>query len=120
MRLPPFTAWAAAVAAGALACGALAQTVRIERTPYGSGEPGQGGAEAAVRVENNIYHAPQYLPGYPTAASLWPRVIRVQCQQAGDALQCDGYHWAEWMGRAEYLYFTPVIAAVPAAPPGPR
>lgn len=119
MRHPFFLVCAAATAC-ALASVALAQTVQIERTPYGSGEPGQAGGEAAVLVENNIYHAPQYLPGSPTAASLWPRVIRVQCQQAGEGLQCDGYHWAPWMGHAEYLYFTPVIAAVPGAPASPR
>ena len=106
----------AAVALAAAAAAAGAQPVQIERTPYGSGEPGQGGFESAVVVENNIYHAPQYLPGSPTAASLWPRVIRVRCTQAPEGLQCDGYNWAEWMGRAEYLYFTPVIATAPSGP----
>lgn len=109
----PFLAAAALAAAVPVAC---AQAVQIERTPYGSGEPGQGGFESAVVVENNIYHAPQYLPGSPTAASLWPRVVRVRCTQAPEGLQCDGYNWAEWMGRGEYLYFTPVIATAPAGP----
>jgi len=67
-------------------------------------------------VENNMYHAPQYLPGSPTAASLWPRVVRVRCEKAGEGLRCEGYNWAEWMGRGEYLYFTPVIAAAPSSP----
>lgn len=94
-----------------LAC--RSEPVGIERTPLGSGEPGQGGYENATSVDNNVYHAPQYLPGFPTAAMLWPRVVRVRCRPAGDGLQCDGYPWAPWMGRAEYLYFTPVIAAAP-------
>lgn len=88
---------------------ARAQGVEINRVELGSGEPGQTGTEEAHIVAESIYHAPQYLPGSPTAASLWPRILRVQCQQAGPNLRCEGYHWSPAMGRAEYLYFVPVI-----------
>lgn len=89
---------------------AAAQTVTIERATLGSGEPGQVGYENAEAVENDVYHVPQYLPGSPTSAMLWARVIQVQCHRDGDLTRCDGYHWSPGMGRAEYLYFTPVLA----------
>ncbi len=78
----------------------------------GSGEPGEPGFEKATPVYNNIYHVPQYMPGYPTAAIIWPRVIEVPCRKVEAGLQCDGYNWTPNMGRAEYLYFMPVLAAV--------
>jgi hypothetical protein len=83
--------------------------VEISRMFLGSGEPGQPGFENATAVYNNVYHAPQYLPGFPTAATIWPRVIEVPCRQVGASLQCEGYHWTPRMGRGEYLYFTPVL-----------
>src|SRR5690606_18854143 len=92
----------------ALAAGA--QTVAIERAPLGSGEPGQTGYENAEAVENNIYHAPQYLPGSPTSAALWARTIPVRCVRTEGEVRCEGYHWTPAMGRGEYLYFTPVFA----------
>lgn len=91
-----------------------AQPVEIERSILGSGEPGQQGFENAVPVADDMYHAPQYLPGSPTAASVWPRVVRVNCRRSGTGLQCDGYQWTPAMGRAEYLFFVPVIVSRPA------
>jgi hypothetical protein len=89
-------------------------SVGIERETLGSGTPGQSGYEPAVPVlENNIYHAAQYLPGYPTAATIWPRVIEVPCTGSPHALRCEGYHWTPAMGRGEYLFFTPKIVAQP-------
>ena len=98
---------AVAILAGALAP-ADAQ-VQIGRAPLGSGEPGQAGLENATLVYDNIYHVPQYLPGFPTAATLWPRVVEVPCRRAGAGLQCEGYNWTPRMGRAEYLFFVPVL-----------
>lgn len=101
-------------------------TVEIQRLYLGSGEPERPGYENATLVLNDVYHVPQYLPGLPTAASLWPRVIDVPCTVLpSGALRCRGYSWTPAMGRAEYLYFRPVVAAsTPAgegasAPPGP-
>ena len=96
------------------ATGALAQTVEIERAPLGSGQPGESGFEAAVAVTEGLYHVPQYLPGYPTAAVIWPRAIRIQCRENAGVLRCEGYRWSPAMGRAEYLYFVPVIVTGPA------
>lgn len=90
-----------------------AQSVSINRLEFGSGEPGPPGRENAQVVENNIYHAPQYLPGHPTAATIWARVVFVNCRRADQSVECDGYHWAPGMGRGEYLYFSPVFAAAP-------
>ena len=98
-----------AMACAAAAFGVAAQTVEIQRAPLGSGEPGMQGYEAAVLVSDDIYHVPQYLPGSPTAASVWPRAVRVLCRPDGQRLLCDGYQWSPALGRGEYLYFIPVI-----------
>jgi hypothetical protein len=50
-----------------------------------------------------VWHVPQYLPGFPTAATIWPRVIILQC--ASDL--CSGYEITPEMGRGEYLFFVP-------------
>lgn len=84
--------------------------VEVARVPAGSGEPEQTGFENAVLVGNNMYHAPQFMPGYPTAATIWPRVIEIPCRRDGEnVIQCEGYHWVPSMGRGEYLYFVPVV-----------
>ena len=93
-------------------CAAVsAQTVQIERAPLGSGEqitePGK--YENAQSVYEGIYHAPQYMPGYPTAAVIWPKIIAVPCTKENDKITCRGYTWIPEYGRAEYLYFVPVL-----------
>ena len=81
------------------------------------GSPGEpGGYENAERVLGDVYHVPQFLPGYPTSATLWPRVIDVPCTRAaGGEIQCQGYQWLPKYGRAEYLFFRPVLVAGPTA-----
>lgn len=92
--------------------GAPPVVVEIQRLYLGSGEPGQPGFENATLVVNDVYHVPQYLPGRPTAASIWPRVIDVPCTRlASGGLRCQGYAWRPGIGRAEYLYFRPVVVA---------
>lgn len=66
-------------------------------------------AETATKWDNNIYHSPQYMPGHPTAATLYPRVVDVECTKAGTGLSCKGYNWMPEMGRGEYLMFRPVM-----------
>lgn len=87
----------------------MAQDVGVSRTPLGSGQPGQGGLENAQKWDNNIYHAPQYMPGHPTAATLYPRVVDVPCVQTTTGLSCKGYNWMPEMGRGEYLMIRPII-----------
>lgn len=96
---------------------ANAQTVTVTRENLGSGSPGTSGAESAVVVNGDIYHAPQYLPGYPTAATLWPRIIEVPCTNKDGKLSCQGYNWSPKYGRGEYLFIRPVIQPEPTPQP---
>ena len=86
-----------------------AMKVSISREALGSGTPGSVGLENATLWDMNLYHAPQYLPGYPTAAAIYPRAINIQCVQNPSGLSCKGYNWLPEMGRAEYLLVRPVI-----------
>lgn len=85
----------------------------IQSQENGSGSPGNLSFESMVKVDNDIFHAPQYLPGYPTAATLWPRVIDVPCVQVDHGVTCKGYVWNPSMGRGEYLFVRPHIEVVP-------
>jgi hypothetical protein len=116
----------------ALAGVSMAQSVTVERHNLGSGSPEAKGRENAAQWDNNIYHAPQYMPGHPTAATLYPRVVDVPCVQTPTGMDCSGYSWMPEMGRAEYLMIRPVmvkapevkivekIVPVPFAVPGPE
>jgi hypothetical protein len=84
-------------------------SVAVRDTVLGSGAPGDSGSTAATPVMDGMYHAPQYMPGSPTAATIYPRVIDVKCTQVGGMLNCDGYNWSPDMGRAEYLMIRPTI-----------
>jgi hypothetical protein len=87
----------------------------IVRQQLGSGTPGFVGLEPATSMGEGIYHAPQYLPSNPTAGSVWPRVVNVDCVKSPNGTYlCDGYNWLPGMGRGEYLYIRPTVKAVPA------
>jgi hypothetical protein len=108
------------MAALAVSSTAFAADVNVQRKVLGSGTPGQTGLENAKVVnstgaENNILHAPQYMPNHPTAATIWPRVVEVPCVKIGADLKCEGYNWNPSMGRGEYLFVTPQIIE-PVAP----
>lgn len=102
--------------------------VKIGRVLLGSGEPGAPPStlENATQVYNNLFHAPQYMPFFPTAATIWPRVIEVPCRMAGPDLVCERYYWRPEYGRGEYLFFSPVVLSgapagtAPNAAPGPQ
>jgi hypothetical protein len=102
------------VAASATAY-AAPQVVDIKNEVLGSGTPGAVGFEQALPVlENDIYHAPQYMAAFPTAATIWPRVVDVPCVRTPVGLKCDGYNWTPKMGRGEYLFFrTHIIEPTP-------
>jgi hypothetical protein len=87
----------------------LAQEVTITREELGSGQVNTTGVENATNWDNDIYHAPQYMPGHPTAATLYPRVVDVECTRSTTGLNCKGYHWTPDMGRGEYLMIHPHI-----------
>lgn len=106
-----------AIAFSAIGMSAASAQPMIERQGLGSGEPGVSGWEPSTAVGNDAFHAPQYMPGSPTAASIWPRVVEVPCN-AG-ATQCEGYQNVPALGRGEYLFFrpAPTQAEVKVAPP---
>lgn len=92
------------------ACAGMAfSQMKIDSMPLGSGTPGNDGVENAVPWDLDIFHAPQYLPGYPTAATIFPRAITVSCVESEKGIHCKGYQWRPEMGRAEYLMIRPII-----------
>lgn len=93
-----------------------AQLVNATRVELGSEQLNAHGLENATKWSNDIYHAPQYMPGYPTAATLYPRVVDVQCKKTVSGLNCKGYNWTPDMGRAEYLMIRPVVLEDVPAP----
>lgn len=109
----------------AAACHASAQTVKvragdsfdIERLPFGSGTPAQAvtdGTEPARHVADGLYHVPNYLPGFPTAATIWPRELPVECTSDAYGIpQCKGYEVLPAVGRGEYLFVRPVARVTP-------
>lgn len=120
------------MAALAVSSTAFAADTVINRTGFGSGTPansfGNVGVENAKIVNHDagVLHAPQYMPFYPTAGTIWPRVVEVPCKEAIDgSLTCEKYEWSPSMGRAEYLFITPVVKSdapniVPVLVPGPE
>lgn len=99
----------------------FAQNVVVQSQDLGTSiRTQQPTTELALPVlQNDIYHVPQYMPNYPTAASIWPRIVDVPCVQVGADLKCDGYEWSPKYGRGEYLFFHPVVA-VPVQPSAPQ
>lgn len=88
-----------------------AGAVVIIRHQLGSGAPGFVGKEHATHMGDGIYHAPQFLPSYPTAGAIWPRIIEVECEVGDKAntVVCDGYNWMPAYGRGEYLMIRPTM-----------
>lgn len=77
-----------------------------------SGAPSklQGGLKMYGDNKNSgVFFTPQYMPNYPTASTIWPRVEDVDCVKVGHDVVCDGYDWKPGMGRGEYLMFRPKI-----------
>jgi hypothetical protein len=121
------------IAAAALSLGALAAQaqgaapdgrrtgIHVGGVFLGSGVPVEAGTPApatAAHVAGNEYHVPNHLPGHPTAATLWPRIVYVPCKrvesQAGE-VECAGYDVSPL--RGEYVYLRPLIE--PPPPPKP-
>jgi len=90
---------------------ANAPPILIQEHSFGSGLPGSTGAtQSTSSLPDGLFYAPQYLPGYPTAAIIWPRVIDVNCTTIPTGeVKCDGYNWVPEYGRGEYLLIRPTI-----------
>ena len=90
---------------------ALAQDFTLNGSEFGSNTPADN--VHAVMVDRaagvGVYHAPQYLPGHPTAATIWPRVVPVKCVEQKNKIECENYKWLPEMGRPEYIFVTPVL-----------
>jgi hypothetical protein len=95
----------------------------VERLPFGSGTPAvaaTAGAEPASHVADGLYHVPNYLPGFPTAATLWPREVPTACEMAGGRTVCTGYGVHLATGRGEYIFVRPVVKAPPVQAVAPE
>jgi hypothetical protein len=105
------------IVAALVASSAFAADVEVSRKGLGLGTPGtklqNAGVENAKPVNSSpdVLHTPQYLAGFPTAATIWPRIVEVPCKEVKGALECEGFHWTPDMGRGEYLFITPKVVA---------
>ena len=96
---------------------AQAQQVDIRNQELGSGTPNSGLLKNEYQLIQNadpwdlqeqIYHVPQYLPGYPTSAVIYPKVITVKCKEvANGKLSCEDFKY-QW-GRMEYVFIKPIV-----------
>jgi hypothetical protein len=97
----------------------------VERLPFGSGTPADGattGTESARAVVDGLYHIPNYMPGFPTAAIIWPRELPVECESdvTDGSRHCAGYRVLPAVGRGEYIFVRPYAKPAPKviqAPP---
>lgn len=81
-------------------------SMKIERIHLGSGSQDAAGTDDADPVADfGVWHVPQYMPGFPTAATIWPRVVDVRCTEDN---ACAGYLNTPEVGRGEYLFFKPI------------
>lgn len=67
----------------------------------------------AEPVADGYWHAPEYMPGFPTSATLWPRVVEVPCQEVSGKMMCDQINWTPDFGRGEYVYIKPYKKPAP-------
>lgn len=67
----------------------------------------------AEHVVDGYWHAPEYMPGFPTSATLWPRVVEVPCQEINGRMMCDQINWTPDFGRGEYVYIKPYKKPAP-------
>ncbi len=62
---------------------------------------------------HGIHHVPGMLPGQPTAATIWPRIIRVECVMEDGKMKCDYPARTPSVGRGEYVMYEPVFKKEP-------
>ncbi len=91
---------------------------QVRRMPFGSGTPAPdvtNGTETALPVADGLYHVPNYLPGFPTAATIWPRELPLDCEPDADSGKpsCSGFEVYPATGRGEYLFVRPMLKTVP-------
>ncbi len=96
--------------------------VVINNEPLGDGPPSHTmtvGTTKAYYWGDGLYFVPGYMPGWPTAATMWPRVVTVKCVKETDGtIHCDGYEIRDQQiqHRGEYILFRPIIVDPPKPP----
>lgn len=93
---------------------AVATEFKIYQKPLGSGDASmksgmQGNFQMFEKYpySEGVYFTPQYMPQYPTAAPIWPRIVDLNCLKVGQDVVCEGYNWTPDKGRGEYLMYRP-------------
>lgn len=86
----------------------------IRVKPLGSGAPEDfytpsNGLDVANPVASGYFHVPGYMPGFPTAATVWPKLREVDCTRVGEKIVCDGYQVKPDDGHPEYIYVVPRV-----------
>lgn len=90
----------------------------VTRKALGAGSPSPKeavGIDRAAPVADGLYHVPGAMPGFPTAATLWPRVVPVECNKNNGKVVCGGYDVNLSQGRGEYIYIQPSVSEKPTA-----
>lgn len=100
---------------------AKATDLEVDRLPFGSGTPAVGetdSTQAAEHVADGLYHVPNYLPGHPTAATIWPREVTIKCtrERGTERRFCSGYSVIPMVGRGEYIFVRPEDVPEPQPP----
>lgn len=88
--------------------------IAVNQKPLGSGDASNksGMQKGSLMFERQpysegVFFTPQYMPGYPTSSTIWPRIVDVDCVKVGHDAVCDGYNWTPDKGRGEYLMYRP-------------
>lgn len=66
----------------------------------------ENGSGLGIKVFGDFYHVPQFMPGFPTAATIWPRVVKTDCRFTDRNIYCDSIRLTQYGDRSEYLFFT--------------
>jgi len=91
--------------------------IEIANVPMGSGVPSIGqslGYSEAMPVADGLYHVPGYMPYQSSAATIWPRVVNVKCDNQNGTWYCTGYHIDGVLERGEDIYVRPQFIQVAA------
>lgn len=102
-------------------CTMVNGAVLVAPVQDGLGTPGNDEYENATQVSNDVLHVPQYMPGFPTAGTIWPRIVQLPCKvkievDGSQNTLCEGFKYSPAMGRAEYLFFEPIVPAQETKP----
>lgn len=109
------------VAASDLNLSPAGGSFQVKRMRFGSGTPvtvSANGTDTATLIVDGLYHVPNFMPGFPTAATIWPRELPLECDPdaATGTPTCGGYRILPTMGRGEYIFVRPIEKELSPAP----